>query len=136
MFLPNYNILTEAGSSFGYKHTEIDRKKMRDIYSDVRRDRIGNLNKNKKLSQETIEKLREKALKRPYMTEETKIKCITNSRPVTLYNLNGTIYGRYFTIRDAAKAINCNEKTIRRSLQTDKKLVKRQWIVKDSSILF
>ena len=27
LFLPNYNILTEAGSSFGYKHTEVDRKK-------------------------------------------------------------------------------------------------------------
>ena len=26
--LPNYNILTEAGSSFGYKHTEVDRIKM------------------------------------------------------------------------------------------------------------
>lgn len=27
LLLPNYNILTEAGSSFGYKHTEIDRQK-------------------------------------------------------------------------------------------------------------
>ena len=27
LFLPNYIILTEAGSSFGYKHTEVDRKK-------------------------------------------------------------------------------------------------------------
>jgi hypothetical protein len=35
LLVPNYNILTEAGSSFGYKHTEIDRKKMKDIYSDA-----------------------------------------------------------------------------------------------------
>lgn len=27
LLVPNYNILTEAGSSFGYKHTEIDRQK-------------------------------------------------------------------------------------------------------------
>ena len=27
LLLPYYNILTEAGSSFGYKHTELDRKK-------------------------------------------------------------------------------------------------------------
>jgi len=27
LLLPNYNILTEAGSSFGYKHTEVDRQK-------------------------------------------------------------------------------------------------------------
>lgn len=44
LFLPNYNILTEAGSSFGYKHTEIDRQNMKDIYSEERRERIGILN--------------------------------------------------------------------------------------------
>lgn len=43
LLLPNYNILTEAGSSFGYKHTEVDRKKMKDIYTDERRERIGSL---------------------------------------------------------------------------------------------
>jgi hypothetical protein len=47
--LPNYNILTEAGSSFGYKHTEMTRIKMKANYSEERRDSIGNLNKNKKL---------------------------------------------------------------------------------------
>jgi group I intron endonuclease len=125
ILLPNYNILTEAGSSFGYKHTEVDRQKMTDVYSDVRREIIGSLNRGKKLSQITIEKIRAKRSVIP-MSEETKQKCITNTRPVTLYNLNGTIYGEYSTILDAAKAINCNEKTIRRALQTEKKLVKRQ----------
>ena len=133
LLLPNYNILTEAGSSFGYKHTEVDRQKMKDIFTDARREMIGSLNRGKKLSQETIEKMREKALKRPPMSEDTKQKCIKHTRPITLYNLNGTIYGEYTTILDAAKAINCNEKTIRRALQTEKKLVKRQWIVKDFS---
>jgi group I intron endonuclease len=28
LLLPNYNNLTEAGSNFSYKHTEIDRQKM------------------------------------------------------------------------------------------------------------
>nr|CAA30000.1 unnamed protein product [Neurospora crassa] len=133
LLVPNYNILTEAGSSFGYKHTEIDRQKMKDLYSDARREKIGSLNRGKKLSPETIEKIREKALTRPPMSEETKIKCIANTRPVVLYNLNRTIYGKYSTILEAANAINCNEKTIRRALQTEKKLVKRQWIVEDFS---
>jgi group I intron endonuclease len=133
LLVPNYNILTEAGSSFGYKHTEIDRQKMKDIYSDARREMIGSLNRGKKLSPETIEILRKKALTRPPMSEETKKKCITNTRPVVLYNLDRTIYGKYSTILDAASAINCGEKTIRRALQTEKKLVKRQWIVEDSS---
>ena len=133
LLVPNYNILTEAGSSFGYKHTEIDRQKMKDIYSDARREQIGKLNKGKKLSHETIERMREKDLLKPPMSDETKKKCIVNTRPVVLYNLDRTIYGQYPTILEAAKAINCNEKTIRRALQTEKKLVKRQWIVEDMS---
>jgi group I intron endonuclease len=135
LFLPNYNILTEAGSSFGYKHTEMDRQQMKDNYSNARRERIGNLNRGKKLSEETIEKLRAIALNRPPMKEETRKKCITHTRPVTLYNLNGTVYGKYITIREAAKAISCGEKTIGRALKTKKKLVKKQWIVKDSSTI-
>lgn len=131
--LPNYNILTEAGSSFGYKHSEIDRIKMKEIYSDERRKMIGNLNIGKNFSPETIEKMREKALNRSPMSNETKLKCVANTRPIILYNLNGTIYGEYFTILEASKAINCNEKTIRRALKTEKKLVKRQWIIKNLS---
>jgi len=146
LLVPNYNILTEAGSSFGYKHTEIDRQKMKDIYSDAInfflnnelfkkkfREQIGKLNKGKNLSHETIERIREKALLKPPMSDETKKKCIVNTRPVVLYNLDRTIYGQYPTILEAAKAINCNEKTIRRALQTEKKLVKRQWIVENIS---
>lgn len=72
LLLPNYNILTEAGSSFGYKHTEIDRQKMKDIYSEARREKIGSLNRGQKLSPETIERIREKALNRPPMSEQTK----------------------------------------------------------------
>ena len=131
LLLPNYNILTEAGSSFGYKHTEVDRIKMKELYNDIRREQIGSLNRGKKLSSETIDKMRKIALERPPMSRTTRLKCISNTRPVTLYNLNGTVYGKYFTIKDAANAINCNEKTIARALTTEKKFVKKQWIVKD-----
>lgn len=57
--LPNYNILTEAGSSFGYKHTPdgMTRINMMSNYSIERRLKIGNLNKNKIFSKETIEKM-------------------------------------------------------------------------------
>ena len=131
LLLPNYNILTEAGSSFGYKHSEVDRRKMKDIYTDARREMIGRLNRGKKFSPETIEKMREKALNRGSMTDDTKKKCICPTRPVVLYNLNGTVYGEYSSIIEAAKSINCGEKTIRRALKTEKRLVKRQWIVED-----
>jgi group I intron endonuclease len=62
--LPNYNILTEAGSSFGYKHTEITRIKMKASYSDERREAIGNLNRGKTFSEETKNKLSKSALSR------------------------------------------------------------------------
>ena len=104
---------------------------MKDIYSDARRVRIGNLNKGKNLSYETIEKMRQKALNKPPMSNVTRQKCRTNVKPVVLYNLNRTVYGKYPTILEASKAINCSEKTIRRALQTEKKLLKKQWIVKD-----
>jgi len=128
LLLPNYNILTEAGSSFGYKHTEVDRLKLKDIYSNARRERVRNLNKGVKFSPETIEKMRAKALNRPLAlrSDETKQKCITHTRPVVLYNLNGTVYGKYSSILEAAKSINCGEKTIRRALKTKKRLVKKQ----------
>jgi len=61
---------------------------MKDIYTDARREMIGSLNRGKKLSKETIEKIREKALKRPPMSDEIKQKCIKHTRPISLYNLN------------------------------------------------
>jgi group I intron endonuclease len=134
--LPNYNILTEAGSTFGYKHTEIDRLKMKANYSLERRLRIGNLNKEKNFSKETIEKMREKALNREKrkFSKEAILNRKKNSKPIILYNLNYTVFGEYSSIRNAADSINCNEKTIRRALTTKKKILKRRWIVEYSKI--
>lgn len=132
--LPNYNILTEAGSSFGYKHTELDRIKMKSNYSLERRLRIGNLNKGKNLNPETIEKIRAKALVRDKtnitISEQSLLNMKKNSKAVKLFNLDQTVFGEYNSITDAAKAINCHIKTITRALKTDKKLLKRRFIVK------
>lgn len=132
--LPNYNILTEAGSSFGYKHTEVTRIKMKTNYSLERRIKIGNLNKGKHLSNETIEKIRDKALKRKIKIPIYSFQAINNmkknSKAILLYNLDYTVYGKYSSITSGAKAIKCNIKTICRTLKTKKKLLKRRWIVK------
>lgn len=129
--LPDYNILTEAGSSFGYKHTELDRIKMKNNYSLERRILIANVNKNKNLSPETIEKIREKALirgKRSF-SDQALLNLKKNSKAITLYNLNRTVFGEYYSIVEAANSINCDEKTIRRALKTEKKILKRRFIV-------
>ena len=130
--LPNYNILTEAGSSFGYKHTEIDRIKMKLNYSIERRERIGKLNRNKKLSLETIEKIRDKALSKNkiFYSDEALLNMKKKSKPIIIYNLNNTVFGEYTSIVEAAKSINCDSKTIRRALKTEKKILKRRFIVK------
>lgn len=136
--LPNYNILTEAGNSFGYKHTEITRIKMKSSYSAERRLKIGLLNKDKNLSDSTIEKMRISALQRkPYnysclrsAAEEGLLNMKKKSKALSVFNLDGTLYGKYSSITEAAKDLNCGVKTINRSLKTEKKLLKRQWKIK------
>ena len=131
--LPNYNILTEAGSSFGYKHTELDRIKMKSNYSLERRLRIGNLNKGKTLTPEIIEKIRNKALGRDKtkinIPEQSLLNMKKRSKAIILFNLDRTVFGEYSSITDAAKSVNCNIKTIHRALKTDKKILKRRFIV-------
>ena len=75
--------MTEAVSSFGYKHTEISRIKMKSDYSQERREQIGNLNKGKNLSLETIKKLNEKAKFRGKLnySEQGKLNIKKNLKP-------------------------------------------------------
>jgi len=127
--LPNYNILTEAGSSFGYKHTEIDRIKMKANYSEERRERIGNLNKGKSLSELTKNRMKKSALSRSTrnFSEEALLNMKKKSKSIILYNIdNNTVFGEYSSIVEAANSINCNEKTIRRCLKTEKKILLRR----------
>ena len=173
--LPNYNILTEAGNSFGYKHTEITRINMKANYSLERRLQIGAgypsprrsgacvlshvpcdnaslryclLNKasdNKDWPHCEPKSNSDGCTKRkPYiyseegphtflMTEASKLNLQKKSKPLLVFNLNGTLYGEYNSITEAATNLNCSLKTINRCLKTEKKLLKRQWILKLSN---
>lgn len=128
ILLPNYNILTEAGSSFGYKHTETTRLKMKANYSLERRNCIGNLNKGKNLSDETINKIREKALNRksPIYSTQALANMKKTAKPILLYNLDNTIYAEYPSITQAAKSLDCSDKTIIRALKSKKGLLKKR----------
>jgi group I intron endonuclease len=134
--IPNYNILTEAGSSFGYKHTELDRIRMKAIYSDERRNAIGSLNKGKSLSEETRSKLKEKALLRSPLPigrvfdEKALLNMKKRSKQVILFNKDGTTYGDYSSIKHAAEMVDCCEKTIRRALLSKSKILMRRWFIK------
>lgn len=126
--LPNYNILTEAGSSFGYKHSEITRLKMKTNYSEERRMAVGNLNRGKSLSPSTIELLRKAALNRvkPTYSPEAILAMKKKSKAILVYNMDYTVYGEFPSIVDAAKSLDCDEKTIRRALKSPKKILRRR----------
>jgi group I intron endonuclease len=124
--LPNYNILTEAGSSFGYKHSEITRIKMKTNYSEQRRMTIGN--KGKSFSPDTIELIRKAALSRtkPIYSEQAIANMKKRSKAVLVYNLDYTVFGEFSSIIEASKSLGCDQKTIRRALQTPKNILRRR----------
>ena len=124
--LPDYNILTEAGNSFGYKHTEVSRIKMKSNYSEERREKIRSLNLGKTFSSETIEAMRDSALNRKAInyTDEGINNMKKNSKAIIVKELNNTVYGEFNSIVDTAKALNCSTKTIQRTLTTPSKLLK------------
>ncbi len=129
--LPDYNILTEAGSSFGYKHTEVTRIKMKANYSEQRRRQIGDLNKGKSFSPETIESMRQAALNRKDInyTEQGIFNMKKNSKSIIVKETNNVVYGQFNSIVETAEALNCSIKTIQRTLKSPSKLLKGRWIV-------
>lgn len=126
--LPNYNILTEAGSSFGYKHSETTRLNIKANYSEERRLAIGNLNRGKNLSASTIQAIRESSLNRtrPIYSEEAIQNMKKNSKPIIVYNMDYTVYGEFPSITESSQSLGCSPKTIYRALQTPKKILRRR----------
>lgn len=72
---------------------------MRDNYSEERRERVASINKEKRLSQETREFIRKAALLREPMSIESRMKCATNMRPVTITNLDGSNPNYFVSIK-------------------------------------
>jgi len=126
--LPNYNILTQAGNSFGYKHSEITRIRIKNNYSIERRLRIGNLNKDRIYTDEEKEKLIIAAFnrKKAVYSEEAIMKMKKKSKAITIYNFDDTVYGEFSSIIEAAKVLNCDQKTIARALKTPKQILRRR----------
>lgn len=126
--LPDYNILTEAGSSFGYKHTEISRIKMKACYTEERRAAIANLNKGKKISKETIEAMQKAALNKikPVYSEKALTNMKKNSKAIVVYNFDYTVFGEFNSIVEASKYLGCDQKTIRRALLNPKNILRRR----------
>jgi group I intron endonuclease len=139
---PKYNIAQQAGNTFGVKHADETKIAMRLNYSSERRERIGALNRGKKLSPDTIEAIRLAALKRAPMSEETRNKVSANSAKAQLYlvsrldnNLFMSTKGIMVsediirTLPVVAAFLGCDEKTVRRALHKDG-IIKKLWVVR------
>lgn len=128
LLLPDYNIVTEAGNTFGYKHSEITRIKMRDNYSVERRIKVGDLNRGKPMSEvhKTNLKIAAFTRKKPTYSDKALANMKKKSKSMIVYNLDRTVYGEYPSITEAAKSLRCNMKTISRALSTPKNIVRRR----------
>ena len=52
------------------------------------------------------------------------------SKPIMVFNLNGTIYSKYASLTEGEESLKCSIKTISRILKTEKSILKKQWIIK------
>jgi hypothetical protein len=105
---------------------------MKANYSEKRRMTIGNLNRKKSFSPATIGNMRQTALSRSKLiySSEALLNMKKNFKAILVYNFDYTVYGEFPSITEAAKTLGCDQKTIRRALKTNKKILRRRRIVK------
>jgi len=121
---PIYNILTIAGSSFGYKQKSIN--KMKSNYSQERKDTIGNLNKGKPLSNDTKNKLQliglnrfaDKAFKDEFLLKNKDN--LFKGKNLILCNMAGDTLSEYSSIQQVSQVFSCDRKTVRKYLNSGK----------------
>lgn len=129
--LPNYNILTEAGSTFGYKHSQMIRIDMQTKYSEEERQKVlfsclecmgENLSAN--INKSNVQGALSGINNNLFPLE----KAIKNKKKKTIlvHNKDNTVYGEFNSIAKAAEKLGCREKSIVRSLKTKKKLLNRR----------
>lgn len=130
-YSPEYNVIQDAINTYGWHHTEETRIKISLNYSEERKIMIGNFNKDKNLKESTKKKLSDIAKNRPIISLDTRLKCITKSHPIAIYDIQENTIDYYSSIKDGAKAINCNEKTIHRVLNSEDQIYKKKFNVVD-----
>lgn len=137
---PEYNILQVAGSSIGYRHTPETVQKIKTLYSDAKGNPIGQLNKNKTLSQETRQLLSQGAKNR---TEEQKQRhqeaCekfnqkMFSKATQVLDGESKKVLGNYPSLRQACRSWNGDYRTFKRAVSSGMKINKLNIYVKYTS---
>lgn len=125
LMIPTYNILTEAHNSFGYKHLDETKLKMKSLFTEERKELLRQLqiNRKGKWSQESKDKITQSNIKNSsHIKLNTKEQLIKRSdrfsKIIYLKNYNTNIYICEFkNISKMHNYICCSEKTIRRALK-------------------
>jgi group I intron endonuclease len=122
---PIYNILPSAESSEGYMHTEENKTKMRENYSQQRRDTIGNLNRGKPLAESTRKLMSDTALNRREENKAHRKKRSTAFNQATFskqtrisHGETKEVLGIYPSLKAACKAHGGNYRTFKRRVNT------------------
>lgn len=134
---PEYNILEFAESSLGYSHTPETLLKMKSGYSGERRVKIGNLNRNKKLSLEVREKISRAVVERTSQQKQTHQKAcdafnkLHFSKPTQVLDATTfKVLGKYSSLREACRAWNGSYRTFKRVVKSGEKIHKLNIYVK------
>lgn len=120
LLAPSYNILTEAGNSFGYKHSEESLLKMKLAFTEERKELVRQLQYSRKnnWSEDSKLKLRNIALNRPidYISNETRLKISERISLNIVLILNNKQLCNIKGINKTSHLLCCSYKTIQRAL--------------------
>jgi hypothetical protein len=103
---------------------------MRENYSDERRKKIGELNKNKTFSPLTIKKMSLNMLER--LKDPNGLKAAiskANSKPVQLKDLKNNVINEFLGVRALAKYLGCYHKTVNKAIY-NKTPLKKLYLVR------
>jgi group I intron endonuclease len=139
-FLPEYNILQSAENSSGYTHRLETKDKMKTIYSQERRKRIGSLNKGQKLASDVVKRISQAAQNRTQEQKDTHREACLKfnqkmfSKPThVLHGETHQIIGTSPSLIQACRAWNGDYRTFKRAVKSGFKIRKFNIYVKFSS---
>lgn len=126
---PEYNLLESAENSLGYSHTPETLVKMKTKYSQERREKIRNLNRNKKLSPEIRKKMSQAARQRTLEQNQKHHQICESfnkhrfSKPTQILDATSLkILGNYSSLSEACRAWNGDYRTFKRVVKSGEKL--------------
>lgn len=125
--LPNYNIIPEASKNFGYRDSKVFRLNFNTKYREEYRIEVLNSKATPSLS---IISTGLSISNNTIYPSKTWEKPKARYKALRVYNLNYTVFGEFSSIAEAAKYLSSDQKTINRTLKTQKKILKRRWILK------